>query len=111
MKQVVNFRLSNRAISTLSMLEDKTHNSKTAIIEKALQLYAKKILYPQSKIASGPRNPRNGGIILSQLTDREQIDAIIKNDPFYVHGIAKYELFEFSPVKYHPDFVSFINNS
>lgn len=50
MKQVVNFRLSNRAITALSMLEDKMHISKTAVIEEALQLYAKKVLRPQGEI-------------------------------------------------------------
>lgn len=44
MKQVVNFRLSSHAISTLSILERELHASKTAIVEKALQFYAKKKL-------------------------------------------------------------------
>jgi uncharacterized protein YciI len=59
-------------------------------------------------IVSGPKNPRTGGIILSQLTDRHQLETILKNDPFLVHGIAAYEVIEFSPVKYHSDFSSFI---
>ncbi len=50
MKQVVNFRLSKQAITTLTMLEKKTHASKTTIIEEALRLYAKKILKPEGKI-------------------------------------------------------------
>jgi hypothetical protein len=44
MKQVVNFRLSNHAINTLLILEKELHTSKTAIVEKALQFYAKKKL-------------------------------------------------------------------
>lgn len=59
-------------------------------------------------IASGPTNPRTGGIILSQLTNREQLISILQNDPFIVHDIADYELIEFEPVKYHPNFISFI---
>jgi len=59
-------------------------------------------------IASGPKNPRTGGIILSQLRDRKQLESILKNDPFLIHGIAEYDVIEFSPVKYHPEFSSFI---
>lgn len=59
-------------------------------------------------IASGPKNPRTGGVILSQLTDRDQIESIFKNDPFYIHGIAEYVIEEFSPVKFHRDFAPFI---
>lgn len=59
-------------------------------------------------IASGPQNPRTGGIILSQLKDRAQLEAVLKHDPFRVHDIADYQFIEFDPVKYHPTFSSFI---
>jgi uncharacterized protein YciI len=60
-------------------------------------------------IASGPRNPRTGGVIFSQLKDRSKLEEFIKSDPFYIHGVADYEIIEFTPGKYHPDFSSFIN--
>lgn len=50
MKQVVNFRLSKQAINVLGVLEKKLHYSKTAIVEKALQLYAKKEFAKQAAI-------------------------------------------------------------
>lgn len=59
-------------------------------------------------IASGPKIPRTGGIILSQLKDRDQLQNILAADPFLVHDIADYEIVEFDPVKYHQDFASFI---
>lgn len=59
-------------------------------------------------IASGPQNPRTGGIILSQLESRDHLMEIIKQDPFYKHELATYELIEFSPVKYHHDFAPFV---
>lgn len=59
-------------------------------------------------VVSGPRNPRTGGIIISQLKDKNQLEKIISQDPFHIHGIADFELIEFSPVKNHPDFSSFI---
>lgn len=53
--------------------------------------------------ASGPKNPRTGGIILSQLKDRSVLEAFLKDDPFFVRGIATYEITEFLPVKFHAD--------
>jgi uncharacterized protein YciI len=59
-------------------------------------------------IVSGPRNPRTGGIILSQLKNKNQLMEIIQQDPFYIHGIAEFEVIEFNPVKYHQNFAHFI---
>lgn len=59
-------------------------------------------------IASGPQNPRIGGVLLSQLNDREQLEVFIENDPFFINKIASYQIIEFTPVKYHPDFEAFI---
>jgi uncharacterized protein YciI len=59
-------------------------------------------------VVSGPKNPREGGIIISQLKDKDQLQKIIEQDPFFVNKIASYEIIEFSPVKYHPNFSSFI---
>jgi len=44
MKQLVNFRLSPQAVYTLLMLEKKLHTTKTAVVEVALQAYAKQNL-------------------------------------------------------------------
>lgn len=59
-------------------------------------------------IASGPRNPRNGGIILSQLKDRKHLETILKQDPFQLHGMANYTYIEFEPVKFHTNFKAFV---
>jgi uncharacterized protein YciI len=59
-------------------------------------------------IVAGPRVPRTGGVILSQLKDREQLQKIIEQDPFYDLGVADFEVIEFTPTKYHQDFVNFI---
>lgn len=50
-------------------------------------------------IASGPKDPRDGGVIIA-LAEQPAIEDIIKNDPFYQHGIADYQITEFIPVKY-----------
>ncbi|MCE3238794.1 MAG: uncharacterized protein K0R24_1775 [Gammaproteobacteria bacterium] len=59
-------------------------------------------------VASGPKNPRNGGIIISQLKNRDQLEDIIKQDPFNIHNVADYQIIEFTPTKYHTNFASFI---
>ena len=59
-------------------------------------------------IVSGPKNPRTGGIILSQLKDRAQLEKILSEDPFSLQGIADYEIIEFTPVKFHADFEGFV---
>lgn len=48
-------------------------------------------------LASGRKVPRTGGIILVCGVSREDIETIITLDPFYRHGVAKYEITEFSP--------------
>ncbi len=59
-------------------------------------------------VASGPMIPRIGGIIISQLKDREQLETILKQDPFQIHQVAMYDIVEFTPVKYHKNFASFV---
>ena len=46
-------------------------------------------------IASGRQVPRDGGIILATANDRKEIEAIIKQDPFYQHQLADYKITEF----------------
>ncbi len=59
-------------------------------------------------IASGPQNPRTGGVLISQLTDRAKLEDFLKDDPFLINKIASYQIIEFTPVKHHPDFARFI---
>ena len=61
-------------------------------------------------VVSGSKSPRTGGVIISQLKDRDTLEKILKNDPFLIHGIAEYEIVEFIPSKYHENFKIFIEN-
>lgn len=62
-------------------------------------------------ITSGRKEPRTGGIILADAHSKEEIQDIIKEDPFYSNDIADYEITEFIPSKYNEHFKSFIKNS
>jgi uncharacterized protein YciI len=50
-------------------------------------------------LASGPKQPRDGGIIIA-LVDEATMRTIITEDPFYQQGIAEYKFISFEPVKY-----------
>lgn len=47
--------------------------------------------------ASGRKNPRTGGIILSKITHKNELINVINRDPFKINDLANYELIEFIP--------------
>lgn len=54
-------------------------------------------------IASGPKVPREGGVILANCI-RDKAENLIQQDPFYVHDIADYRMVEFTPNRYSDEF-------
>jgi uncharacterized protein YciI len=46
-------------------------------------------------LVSGRKIPRDGGIIVAVGKSRQQIEAIIEEDPFYQHGLADFRIIEF----------------
>lgn len=50
-------------------------------------------------IASGRKNPRDGGVILAVGEDRAQIEKITAGDPFAVEGVCAYRITEFLATK------------
>ena len=46
-------------------------------------------------IASGPKEPRTGGIILARAESQEALAATLAQDPFQVHGVAEYRITQF----------------
>jgi uncharacterized protein YciI len=46
-------------------------------------------------LISGRKIPRDGGIILAVGRDREQIEAIVREDPFYERGLADFRIVQF----------------
>jgi uncharacterized protein YciI len=51
-------------------------------------------------IASGPMNPRFGGLVLLRVPDDDMaaLDRIRDGDPFFQSGVAQYELIGWAPV-------------
>lgn len=54
-------------------------------------------------IASGPQNPRMGGVIMMKVDNRAVVETIIAEDPFHINGIASYQIVEFTPTMFAND--------
>lgn len=50
-------------------------------------------------LASGPKAPRTGGVIIARGADREAIERLIAADPFTRDGLATYEVHAFLPTR------------
>jgi uncharacterized protein YciI len=46
-------------------------------------------------VVSGRKIPREGGIILAVGESRDEIEAIVREDPFCAHGLAEFRIVEF----------------
>ena len=46
-------------------------------------------------VVSGRKIPRDGGIVLAMAKDRDEIEAIMQEDPFVAHGLADVRITEF----------------
>lgn len=59
-------------------------------------------------IACGPMVPRTGGILIaaSRVT-KEELEVLLKDDPFQVHGLADYKVTEFKAGKLNPALAPF----
>jgi uncharacterized protein YciI len=57
--------------------------------------FLKKYYAAGNFLISGRKIPRDGGIILAVGGSREQIQAIIEEDPFYTRGLADVRIIEF----------------
>jgi uncharacterized protein YciI len=61
----------------------------------AHMVFLKKYYEAGNFLVSGRKIPRDGGIILSVGRSRDEIERIIKEDPFYTHGLADFRIIEF----------------
>ena len=46
-------------------------------------------------LVSGRKIPREGGIIIATGATRDEMDAIMKQDPFVARGLAEFRIIEF----------------
>ncbi|WP_449350505.1 YciI family protein [Streptomyces shaanxiensis] len=53
-------------------------------------------------LASGRKNPRDGGVIIAVAEDRARIEEITAGDPFVTAGVCAYRVTEFAATKTAP---------
>jgi uncharacterized protein YciI len=57
--------------------------------------FLKKYYAAGNFLVSGRKVPRDGGIIVAVAGTREDIEAIIREDPFYTRGLADFRIIQF----------------
>jgi len=57
--------------------------------------FLKKYYAAGNFLVSGRKVPRDGGIIVAVAPTREDIEAIIREDPFYTRGLADFRIIQF----------------
>ncbi|QNE73692.1 hypothetical protein F0344_02875 [Streptomyces finlayi] len=81
----------------------------TAPVERVDALMAEHITWLDAQyaagafLASGRKNPRDGGLILAVGDDRAQIEKIAAADPFAAGGVCAYRITEFIATKTSPE--------
>lgn len=58
-------------------------------------------------LASGRKNPRDGGVIIAAAGDRARIEKIAAGDPFVTAGVCAYRITEFVATKTAPALEAF----
>lgn len=53
-------------------------------------------------LVSGPKDPREGGVIIALFKDRQHVDTFVAEDPFNTEGVADYQVSEFQARWGHP---------
>ncbi len=61
-------------------------------------------------MASGPQDPRVGGVILAHVSSEDRIHAIMAQDPFCKYQLVDYTVTAFEAVKIQPELADFIKN-
>lgn len=54
-------------------------------------------------LVSGRKVPRDGGVIIATGETRDEIERIIRSDPFVVRGLADYRIIEFRASQHAED--------
>ncbi|PWS56517.1 YciI family protein [Pseudoalteromonas sp. meg-B1] len=77
-----------------------TYKTELSEVDQYIQAhvsYLEKYYASGKFIASGRKVPRTGGVILINAGSLEEVDSIIKEDPFHIANVANYEVTEFIP--------------
>jgi uncharacterized protein YciI len=73
--------------------------------------FLKKYYAAGNFIVSGRKIPRDGGIILAVGKSVEEIDAIVREDPFVARGLADFRIIQFRASQHADDIQKRINEA
>ena len=59
-------------------------------------------------LLSGRKEPRDGGVILSNAISVQALESALAQDPFHIHGVASYQIIEFLPTMAAPALQSLV---
>src|SRR5262245_30277687 len=76
---------------------------------KAHVKFLKKYYASGNFLVSGRKIPRDGGIILAVGKSRQDIEAIVQEDPFFARGLAEFRIIEFRASQKADDVVARID--
>ncbi|AGH81194.1 GTP cyclohydrolase II [Psychromonas sp. CNPT3] len=89
-----------------------TYKTELSEVDKHIEdhiIYLRKYYTLGKFITSGRKVPRIGGIILVNASNKAEVDAIIKEDPFNIANVASYEVTEFIPTMVSKECEAFKN--
>jgi uncharacterized protein YciI len=61
--------------------------------------YLEKYYHSGHFLASGRKDPRDGGLIFAKASSKKRVEEIIAEDPFNIEGLADYRITEFKATK------------
>ena len=64
--------------------------------------YLQKLYEAGSLLFSGPKTSRDGEVFVARAESDEQIEALIKDEPYSKQGFAKYTVVGFTPTMKNP---------
>lgn len=91
-----------------------TYKTPISEVDKYLQAHREFLDYHYKQgllVASGPMKPRIGGIIIAATSNKEHLESVLKQDPYYLAEIAEYHIIEFTPVKHRDELKDLIQKT
>lgn len=79
-----------------------TYKVPVATIDAAMAThidYIDKYYQKGNFLASGRKEPRDGGLIFVKAANRQEVERILAEDPFHQAGLAEYRIIEFKATK------------
>ena len=79
----------------LALIRYRRPIEEVVVHQEAHRAFQRKLLEEGKLLAAGPHDPRFGGMFLLRLPDdnpHKALDAIRDADPYYLAGVAQYEL-------------------